>query len=60
MIQNIMPNSFRTSPEAFEAILGGVTINLRLLWVHWRSGIGSSNVPARFLGAGPFLHVSYR
>ena len=60
MIQNIMPNSFRTSPEASEAMLGGFAINLPLLCVHWRSGVGSSNVPARFFGAGPFLHISYR
>jgi hypothetical protein len=59
MIQNIIPSSFRMSPELFEAILGGVGIILRLGLVHWRSGVGSSNVPARFLGAGPFLHISY-
>jgi hypothetical protein len=60
MIQNIIPSSFRMSPEFFEAILGGVVIILRyLVFIHWRSGVGSSNVPARFFGAGPFLHISY-
>jgi hypothetical protein len=60
MIQNTIPSSFRTSPELFEAILGGIVIILRLGLVHRRSGVGSSNVPARFFGAGPFLHIAYR
>jgi hypothetical protein len=60
MIQNIIPSSFQMSPEAFEAILKGVCIILRLVLVHWRSGVGSSYVPARFIGAGPFLDISYR
>jgi hypothetical protein len=60
MIQNIIPSSFRMSPEVFEAILGGVGSIIRLVLVHWRSGVGTSNVLARFLGAGPFLHFSYR
>jgi hypothetical protein len=60
MIQNIIPSSFQMSPEFFEAILGGVVIIFCLLCVHWRSGVGSSNVPARFFSAGQFLHISYR
>jgi hypothetical protein len=59
MIQNIIPSSFQMPPEFFEAILGGIGIIFRLLCVPWRSGFGSSNVPARCFGAGPSLHIYY-